>query len=1182
MSRKMVTIDGNQACTHVAYATSEIITIYPITPSTPMAAEADTKATAGQKNIWGSVPVVSQMQSEGGVAGSLHGSLATGSLCTTFTASQGLFLMLPNMYKIAGELTPTVFHITARSVACQGLSIFGDHGDVMAARQTGWGMLCSENVQEAQDLALVATQAALKSRIPFMHFFDGFRTSHEIQKMEQLSFDDMREMIDEELIVAHRQRALTPDRPSMRGTAQNPDVYFTGRETVNKYYEAVPGIVQETMDKFAKLTGRQYHLFDYYGAENAENIIVIMGSGAETVRATIEHLIAKKKAKLGLLVVRLYRPFVAEAFINTLPKNVKRITVLDRTKEPGSAGEPLYLDVRTAIGEAVDQGVMKKMPVVLGGRYGLGSAEFTPAMVKAVFDNMAAKSAKNHFCIGPDDDVAMTSLAYDEAAFNIEGKDVFRAMFFGLGADGTVGANKNTIKIIGTETDNNAQGYFVYDSKKSGSITTSHLRFGKTKIMAPYLINKANFVACHNFTFLDKYDMLANVEKGGTFLLTTTFSKKDVWQHLPATVQQQIIDKKLKFYVIDAISLAMAIGLGARINMIMQTAFFLISGILTKEEAITAIKGAIKKTYGKKGDKVVNMNYAAVDTAIANIQKVTVPNAVSGHEMPPTVPAEAPAFVKEVTARMIEGKGAEIKISQMPADGTWPTATTQYEKRNIAVQVPEWIPANCIQCGQCSLVCPHAAIRFKLVKDGDLKKAPKTFKTAKAVGKQYEGRKAVIQVFTEDCCGCTLCVNTCPAKTKALQMVTNTEDIRTVQAKNVKFFLGLPEIDPAETNAATIKGSQLLRPLFEFSGACAGCGETPYIKLATQLFGDRMLIANATGCSSIYGGNLPTTPYCKRADGRGPAWANSLFEDNAEFGLGMRQTANKMAAQAAELLAEAVAAGTIKQTVMDELLNAPQKTQTEIEAQRDRVAALKKGLDKKKDAVSKRLLHVADYLVKKSVWIIGGDGWAYDIGYGGLDHVLASGENVNVLILDTEVYSNTGGQMSKSTPRAATAQFAAGGKKMPKKDIGMIFSTYGNVYVAKVALGANPAQVVKAFNEAEAYDGPSLIIAYSHCINHGIDMTKGLDQQKKAVLCGHWPLYRFNPLLEEAGQNPLHIDSKEPTISFDEYALGENRYRALKLTNPTMADSLMAQSQKDVLKAWNFLVNRAKSLEPGA
>ncbi|MFZ5766661.1 MAG: pyruvate:ferredoxin (flavodoxin) oxidoreductase [Thermodesulfobacteriota bacterium] len=1187
MSRKMVTIDGNQACTHVAYATSEIITIYPITPSSPMAAEADAKANAGQKNIWGSVPAVTQMQSEGGVAGALHGSLTVGALCTTFSASQGLMLLLPNMNKIAGELTPTVFHITARSLAYQGLSIFGDHSDVMAARQTGWAMLASQNVQEAQDMALIATQATLKSRIPFMHFFDGFRTSHEIQKIEQVNEDDMRAMIDEELVIAHRLRGLSPDRPMMRGTAQNPDVYFTGRETVNTFYAAVPGIVQETMDRFAKLTGRAYHLFDYFGAPDAEDVVIIMGSGAETVRATVDYLAAQGE-KVGLVVVRLFRPFEAKQLVAALPASVRRITVLDRTKEPGAAGEPLYVDIRTAIGEAQDDGFITSPPKVLGGRYGLGSAEFTPAMVKAVFDNMRTDAPKNHFCVGPNDDVAFTSLWYDRA-FNIESSDVCRAMFYGLGADGTVGANKNTIKIIGTETDNNAQGYFVYDSKKSGSITTSHLRFGKNRIMAPYLIDKANFVACHNFTFLDKYDMLGNLEEGGTFLLTTSYNKDEVWNHLPARVQQHMIDKKVKFFIIDALNLAAAIGLGARINMIMQTAFFLISDIITRQEAIDSIKNAIKKTYGVKGDKVVKMNYDAVDAAVNNIVQVTVPASVTGHALPPVVPAEAPEFVRQVTARMIEGKGDTIRVSQMPCDGTWPTATTQFEKRNIAVNVPQWDAATCIQCGQCSLVCPHASIRMKIVDGATLAAAPDTFSSAEAVGKQFKGRRFAIAVSTEDCNGCSHCVQVCPARKRdasgnkteerALAMVANTEEVRGRESVNYAFFLTLPELADAEINPATIKGSQLKRPLFEYPGACVGCGETPYIKLASQLFGDRMMIANATGCSSIYGGNLPTTPYCKRADGRGPIWSNSLFEDNAEFGLGMRYAVNKMGVQAGELLEEAVAAGVVTAAQQAEIMNAPQASQLEIEAQRERVAALKKALAGSSFAKARQLLHVADYLVKKSVWIVGGDGWAYDIGYGGLDHVLASGENVNVLLMDTEVYSNTGGQMSKSTPRAATAQFAAGGKRMPKKDIGMIFATYGNVYVAKVAMGADPIQAVKAFNEAEAYNGPSLIIAYSHCINHGIDMTKGLDQQKKAVACGHWPLYRYNPEREAQGDNPLIIDSKAPSIRFADYAMNENRYRALKITNPAMFDELMNKAQKDVERSWRFLEGRFKALE---
>ena len=1176
MSRRMVTIDGNQACTHVAYATSEVITIYPITPSSPMAAEADSKAAGKQKNIWNSVPVVTQMQSEGGVAGALHGSLTTGSLCTTFTASQGLLLMIPNMYKIAGELTPTVFHITARSLAAQGLSIFGDHGDVYAARQTGWGMLCAQNVQECMDMALIATQASLKSRIPFMHFFDGFRTSHEIQKVEELTYDDMRAVIDDDLVIDHRKRALTPDRPMIRGTAQNPDVYFTGRETVNKYYNAVPAIMQETMDKLAEITGRQYNLFDYHGAPDAENVVVMMGSGCETVASTIDYLVAQGQ-KVGMVIVRLYRPFDGKAMVNALPPTVDRITVLDRTKEPGAIGEPLYLDVRAAVGEALEANSTAIPPMILSGRYGLGSAEFTPAMVKAVFDNMVAMAPKNKFCVGPIDDVTFTSLDYDRS-FNIEGKDVFRAMFYGLGSDGTVGANKNTIKIIGTETDNSAQGYFVYDSKKSGSITTSHLRFGKNPIIAPYLINKANFIACHNFTFLDQYDMLRNLEDGGTFLLTTSYGPKDIWKKLPKNVQRDLIAKKAKLYIIDAVSLGLALGLGARINMIMQTAFFMISGILTQEEAIAAIKKAIKKTYGNKGDKVVQMNYNAVDEAIKNIVEVKLGKTATGHELPPTVPVDAPDFVKEVTAKIIEGKGDLLKVSQIPDDGTWPTATTQFEKRNIAVHNPEWLPENCIQCGQCSLVCPHAAIRMKIVPE--LKNPPATLKSIPAVGKEFKDARFVIQVFTEDCCSCTLCVSVCPAKTKALQMIPNTEEHRLTEKGNVKYFLDLPEIDPAKINPATIKGSQLMRPLFEFSGACAGCGETPYVKLVTQLFGDRMLVANATGCSSIYGGNLPTTPYCKRTDGRGPAWSNSLFEDNAEFGLGMRFSVNKLALQAAELLHEAVATKLVTKKMADDILAAAQATQTAIEEQRDRVAKLKAKLEGNKNPIAVQLYYVADYLVKKSVWIIGGDGWAYDIGYGGLDHVLASGENVNVLLLDTEVYSNTGGQMSKSTPRAATAQFAAGGKKLPKKDIGMIFSTYGNVYVGRIALGANPNQAIKAIAEAEAYDGPSLIIAYAHCINHGINMAKGFEQQKKAVLSGHWPLYRYNPDLETQGKNPLVIDSKDPSISFEEYALGENRYRALKMVNPTNADALMAQSQKDVERSWRFLKGRAQAMEP--
>ena len=1189
MSRKMVTIDGNQACTHVAYATSEVITIYPITPSSPMAAEADAKANAKQENIWGSIPVITQMQSEAGVAGSIHGSLGAGALCTTFTASQGLLLMIPNMYKIAGELTPTVFHVTARALAYQGLSIFGDHSDVMAARQTGWAMLCSQDVQEAQDFALISTQASLASRIPFLHFFDGFRTSHEVMKIEQLTMDDMREMIDDDLVIAHRKRALSPDFPSMGGTAQNPDVNFIGRETVNKYYNALPGIVQATMDKFAALTGRTYHLYDYVGSPEATDVIVVMGSGALTVASTVEHMISQGK-NVGLLIVRLFRPFDGIAMVNALPSTVERITVLDRTKEPGAIGEPLYLDVRAAIAEAEEANPTMIAPVVLSGRFGLGSAEFTPAMVKAIFDNMTSFAPKKKFCVGPNDDVAFTSLNYDPS-YHIESSDVYRAMFYGLGSDGTVGANKNTIKIIGTETDDSAQGYFVYDSKKSGSMTVSHLRFGKQKIVAPYLISKANFIACHNFSFLNSYDMLSHLEDGGTFLLTTTHNKNEIWEALPAKVQKQLIDKKAKFYIIDAVKLALALGLGARINMIMQTAFFMISGILKKEEAIGAIKKAIKKTYGIKGDKIVNMNNSAVDGAIENIVEVKIPKKIDGHDIPPVVSDEAPDFVKKITAKMIEGKGDEISVSMMPDDGRWPTATSQWEKRNIAVQVSQWEPEACIQCGRCSLVCPHAAIRMKIYDPADLKKAGagKTFKSSEAIGKEFTGKKFTIQVATEDCCGCTLCVTVCPGRVKgadgkktearALNMVMNTEELRVQEAANWKTFLALPEVDQKLINVGTIKGSQLCRPLFEFSGACAGCGETPYIKLVTQLFGDRMLVSNATGCSSIYSGNLPTTPYCVDDAGRGPAWSNSLFEDNAEHGLGMRQAVEKLGSQAAELLEVAAKEGTVAKKLANSILDATQTTNEEIEAQRGRVAELKKGLEGKKDSVSKRLLPVADYLVKKSVWIIGGDGWAYDIGYGGVDHVLASGKNVNILVLDTEVYSNTGGQMSKSTPRAAVAQFAAGGKQAPKKNMGMIFSTFGNVYVARISIGANPQQAIRAIQEAEAYDGPSLIIAYAHCINHGINMALGLEQQKKAVECAHWSLYRYNPSLEAEGKNPLTIDSKEPTISFADYALSENRYRMLKLSNPEHADELMAAAQADVDRSWKMLKAWAKALD---
>ncbi|MDP7530467.1 MAG: pyruvate:ferredoxin (flavodoxin) oxidoreductase, partial [Candidatus Scalindua sp.] len=1172
MSRKTVTVDGCTACAHVVHATNEIITIYPITPSSPIAEICDAKSAKGQANIWGSVPKVSQMQSEAGVAGAVHGSLTTGAMATTISASQGLLLIIPNMYKIAGELTPTVFHITARSLAVQGLSIFGDHSDVMAARSTGFAMLCSQNVQEAMDFALISQAATLESRIPFMHFFDGFRTSHEVQKIEEISFDDMRAMIDDDLVIAHRKRGLTPDRPSIRGTSQNPDVYFQGRETVNKYYDATPDIVQKAMDKFAGITGRQYKLFDYLGDPDAERIIVVMGSAAEVALNTVNTLNARGE-KLGIVLVRLYRPFDINAFSESLPSSVKSIAVLDRTKEPGAIGEPLYLDVRTAIGEMMDKGISKLQgyPRIIGGRYGLGSKDFTPAMVKAIFDNLSQDKPKNHFTIGIKDDVCNTSLEFDES-FDIGEKGEFRSLFYGLGADGTVGANKNTIKIIGQETDNYSQAYFVYDSKKSGATTVSHLRFGKEKIHKPYLIKKANFIACHNPSFPDKIDMLSYAEEGATFLLTTSHNKDEVWDTLPVEVQEQLISKKMKFYIIDAISLAEEIGLGARINMIMQTAFFIISGIIPKEDAVKSIKTEIKKTYMRKGEDIVNLNYEAVDKALQNIVEVPVPDkATSKVHMRPPVPEHAPEFVKNVTAKLLADNGDSLPVSAMPADGTWPTATTQYEKRNIGVNIPIWEPDACIQCAQCSFVCPHATIRVKAYDPSQLKDAPSAFKSVDATGKDMKGLKFTVQVAPEDCTGCGSCVFNCPGQkkdadgnkiegVKAINMKLQ-EPVRQEETENYDFFLNLPETDRSRFKVTNVKGSQFVKPLFEYSGACLGCGETPYIKLMTQLFGDRLMIANATGCSSIYGGNLPTTPYTTRNDGRGPAWSNSLFEDTAEFGLGMRQTMDKFHTQAMELLDRLVSdpSNSDLKGLSDSIKNADQSTQEGIDELRGHVEELKKRLSGNDSPDAKNLLSLADYLVKKSVWSIGGDGWGYDIGYGGVDHVLATGENIKLLIMDTEVYSNTGGQMSKATPLGAVAQFAAGGKRTPKKNIGMIMSTYGNVYIAQVNFGANPAQTLKAFIEADAYDGPALIIAYSVCIAHGMDMSKGIEAMKKAVTSGYWPLYRYNPELEAQGKNPLVINSKDPSTPFEEYAYRENRYKTLRSSNPEAAKELMKQ-----------------------
>ncbi|HUU58790.1 MAG TPA: pyruvate:ferredoxin (flavodoxin) oxidoreductase, partial [Phycisphaerae bacterium] len=1103
MARRMVMMDGNQAVAHVAHKVNEVIAIYPITPSSAMGEHADAFSAAGQKNLWGTVPLVAEMQSEGGASAAVHGALQTGSLTTTFTASQGLLLMIPSMYKIAGELTSTVFHVSARSLACQALSIFGDHSDVMAVRQTGFGLLASNSVQEAMDMTLIVTAASLEARVPFVHFFDGWRTSSEETKVEELTVEDMKAMIDDELVLAHRARAMSPDRPMLRGTSQNPDVYFQGRETVNPYYLRCPGIVQKCMDQFAKLVGRQYRLFDYVGAPDAERVVVLMGTGAETTHETVDYLTARGD-KVGLLKVRLYRPFANEDFVKALPKTVKAIAVLDRTKEPGAAGEPLYLDCVNALAETGRSAVK-----VIGGRYGLSSKEFTPAMVKAVFDEIAKPDPKNHFTVGIRDDVTHTSLDYDPA-FSTEGDDVVRAMFYGLGSDGTVGANHNSIKIIGEETDNYAQGYFVYDSKKAGAITVSHLRFGPRPIHSEYLVDKANFVACHQFVFVEKYDLLEAAVEGATFLLNAPYPHDEVWDKLPRELQQQIIDKKLKLYAINAYEVAKATGMGARINTIMQTCFFYLSGVLPQDQAVAKIKETIKKTYGKKGDQIVQMNYNAVDQAIAHLHEIKVPDKpTSDAGRPPTVSPDAPEFVRNVTATIMAGKGDSLPVSAMPDDGTWPTATTRWEKRNIALEIPLWDPAVCIQCAKCSISCPHAAIRAKVYDPALLAKAPEGFRSADAKGKDFPGMKWTIQVAPEDCTGCGACVQVCPAKNKtepdkkAINM-TFQPPIRQREREYYDFFLSIPDPDRAALKVNTVKGSQLCRPLFEYSGACAGCGETPYIKLLSQLFGDRAIIGNATGCSSIYGGNLPTTPYCVNADGRGPAWNNSLFEDCAEFSFGFRLTLDKRIEYARELLAELK--GSVGAELVEGLLSADQSTEAGIAQQRARVEQLRKKLAAAKDPRAVQLLSVADVLVEKSVWAMGGDGWAYDIGYGGLDHVLASGRNINVMVLDTQVYSNTGGQCSKATGRAAVAKFAAAGKPVPKKDLGMIAMTYGTIYVAQVAMGANDNQAVKAFVEADSYAGPSLLIAYSHCIAHGINMTKGFEQQKAAVASGFWPL----------------------------------------------------------------------------
>ncbi len=1176
--RKLVPHDGNSATAHVAYATNEVIAIYPITPSSSMGEIADEKASLGEKNIWGIVPNVTEMQSEGGAAGAVHGALTTGGLTTTFTASQGLLLMIPNMFKIAGELTPTVFHIAARAISAQALSIFGDQSDVMAARSTGWAMLASNNVQEAMDNALICQAATLEARLPFLHFFDGFRTSSEIQKIEELTHDDMRAMIDDDLVIAHRKRALSPEHPAIRGTAQNPDVYFQGRETVNPYYLQTPGIVQKVMDKFAALTGRRYHLFDYVGAPDADRVVVMMGSGAETMHEVVEHLNGQGE-KVGLVKVRLYRPFDAAAFVAALPKTARSVAVLDRTKEPGASGEPLYQDVQTAIGEAVAAGTIARevIPVVVGGRYGLGSKEFTPGMAKSVLDNLKARPPKNHFTVGIIEDVTNSSLPWDET-FNSEPEGTHRAMFYGLGADGTVGANKNSIKIIGKATDYYAQGYFVYDSKKSGSMTISHLRFSPHPIRSIYLISQAEFLACHSFPFLERFDILRSLKPGGTFLLNSPYPAEEVWDHLPFEVQQGLIDKKAKFYVIDAYSLARSIGLGGRINVIMQMAFFSISGVLPQDKALKMIELAVEDTYGDKGKSVVDMNVRSAQLASERIHRVELPAKPTGKiHMRPPVPEDAPEFVKNVTAEMIAYRGDLLPVSKMPADGTYPSGTTKYEKRNIAQEIPVWEPEACIQCNQCAFVCPHATIRVKVFDPAQDGNAPAPFKSIDYKGKEYAGMRYVVQVAPEDCTGCGACVYICPANVKdekgqkterkAINMAPQ-PPIREQEVANWAYFLSLPDPDPKAINRFTTKGSQFLPPMFEFSGACGGCGETPYIKLLTQLFGERMLIANATGCSSIYGGNLPTTPYAQRYDGRGPAWSNSLFEDNAEFGMGMRLTADKLTELARSLLVRVKFNG--KSALVDEIKGADLSTAEGMESQRARLGELKAFLAKAKDPEAKRLLSVIDYLVPKSVWIIGGDGWAYDIGYGGLDHVLASGRNVNALVLDTGVYSNTGGQSSKATPRGAVAKFAAAGKDMPKKDLGAITMTYGNIYVAQVAYAANMTQVVRAFKEAEEYDGPSLIVAYAHCINHGIDMEKGTDQQKDAVDTGFWPLFRYDPRLALEGKNPLQLDSKAPTKPIEDFMYKQLRFRALRQADPARAEVLLQAIRKDVASRWKF------------
>jgi pyruvate-ferredoxin/flavodoxin oxidoreductase len=1180
--RSMITMDGNEAVASVAHRINEVIAIYPITPSSNMGEWADEWSAKGKKNVWGTVPAVAEMQSEGGASGAVHGSLQGGALTTTFTASQGLLLMIPNMYKIAGELTSLCMHVSARSVATHALSIFGDHSDVMAVRQTGFGLIASGSVQEAHDFAVIAQRASLASRVPFLHFFDGFRTSHEVSKMELLEDDDLRAMITDDLVAAHRSRALTPDRPVLRGTAQNPDAFFQAREACNRFYLECPAAVQEAMDRFAKIVGRQYKLIDYVGAPDATKILVIMGSGAEVAHETVEALTARGE-KVGLVKVRLYRPFPLGEFMAALPRTTESIAVLDRTKEPGALGEPLYQDVVTALREAQQAHIDRfhHEIVVIGGRYGLSSKEFTPAMVKAVYDELGKSRPKRHFTVGINDDVTHLSLPYD-AAFDAEGKDVVRALFYGLGADGTVGANKNSIKIIGEDTPNHAMGYFVYDSKKSGSVTVSHLRFGPKPIRSSYLITKANFVACHQFNFVEKYDMLEAAIPGATFLLNSPFGPDEVWGELPAEVQQAILEKDLKFYVIDAYKVAKDTGMGVRINTIMQTCFFAISGVLPRDEAIAAIKKSVEKTYSRKGAEVVQKNFAAIDHTLAHLYEVKARGAVTGKPRPPTVSEQAPDFVKRVSALLLAGHGDKLPVSAFPVDGTWPTGTSKWEKRAIALEVPAWDKSLCIQCNKCAIICPHAAIRTKFYAPEALAGAPAGFEAMDFKSAEFKGQKYTVQVSPDDCTGCTLCMEICPAESKkekghkALNMVP-VAPAREREQRNFAFYLSIPEPDRAKLRLDT-KGTQFLEPLFEFSGACTGCGETPYLKLLTQLYGDRALVANATGCSSIFGGNLPTTPYALNAEGRGPAWSNSLFEDNAEFGYGMRLAVDKQKQQACETLIRL--APKLGDELVKAILEADQDTEAGIAAQRERVRVLRTKLPSVGGAEAARLDKLADYLVKKSVWIVGGDGWAYDIGYGGLDHVIAAGRDVNILVLDTEVYSNTGGQASKATPLGAAAKFATAGKAMPKKDLALLAMTYGHAYVARVALGAKDAQTVNAFKEADSFPGTSVIVAYCHCIAHGYELSEALAQQGRAVDSGYWPLFRYDPRKISAGESPLRLDSGAPKLALAEFLSHENRFNQVAKAQPEQWKKFVEEAQKGAKERYALYEHLARAMNP--